>query len=352
MKVIKRDGRVVDYDREKIAIAIQKANEEVNLEQRADRNKTVLSLPVKLNKDWDDKAKKFRHEYEYVGDTEEESKALARKYGKIYSVTNLVSALTGEMDEDVDKKLEELHKRAERGLVKTEDGKSVKAEISRLRNIQNASRYGTVFHSFVEDLGKNGGSIDQATVYNKLVKMAEEEQAKNIPHDKRITSLFFDSNGKANDLQIKTLIRSLNQYGEWANSQGLGNLIGSEVPIAASFMTSQGRKTIAGTLDQLYAAAEGGGYSLADIKTTGKVEGKTQIQLALLSKILEAIGIPINRMGVIHSSKRNDNATEFHDFQNMADEQLMRLIEEGIGIRDGNYSEDQIKEIQKSSNRF
>ena len=38
MKVIKRDGRVMDYDREKIAIAIQKANEEVNLEQRADRS--------------------------------------------------------------------------------------------------------------------------------------------------------------------------------------------------------------------------------------------------------------------------------------------------------------------------
>lgn len=38
MKVIKRDGRVVDYDREKIAIAIERANEEVNLEQRADRS--------------------------------------------------------------------------------------------------------------------------------------------------------------------------------------------------------------------------------------------------------------------------------------------------------------------------
>ena len=38
MKSNKRDGRVMDYDREKIAIAIQKANEEVNLEQRANRN--------------------------------------------------------------------------------------------------------------------------------------------------------------------------------------------------------------------------------------------------------------------------------------------------------------------------
>jgi len=35
MKVIKRDGRVVDYDREKISIAIQKANKEVKPRERA-----------------------------------------------------------------------------------------------------------------------------------------------------------------------------------------------------------------------------------------------------------------------------------------------------------------------------
>ena len=29
MKIIKRDGRVVDYDRQKISIAIHKANQEV-----------------------------------------------------------------------------------------------------------------------------------------------------------------------------------------------------------------------------------------------------------------------------------------------------------------------------------
>ena len=38
MKVIKRDGRVVDYDREKIATAIQNANKEVELEERANRD--------------------------------------------------------------------------------------------------------------------------------------------------------------------------------------------------------------------------------------------------------------------------------------------------------------------------
>ena len=35
MKVIKRDGRAVDYDREKIRVAIDKANQEVKPRERA-----------------------------------------------------------------------------------------------------------------------------------------------------------------------------------------------------------------------------------------------------------------------------------------------------------------------------
>ena len=37
MKVIKRDGRAVDYDRQKILIAIGKANNEVSLNERASK---------------------------------------------------------------------------------------------------------------------------------------------------------------------------------------------------------------------------------------------------------------------------------------------------------------------------
>ena len=37
MKVIKRDGSSVDYDRSKIVIAIEKANAEVPAEERLDR---------------------------------------------------------------------------------------------------------------------------------------------------------------------------------------------------------------------------------------------------------------------------------------------------------------------------
>ena len=38
MKVVKRDGRIIDYDRTKIKVAIQKANAEVEpKEQASDR---------------------------------------------------------------------------------------------------------------------------------------------------------------------------------------------------------------------------------------------------------------------------------------------------------------------------
>ena len=37
MKIIKRDGRAVDYDRQKIVIAIEKANQEVRRNERASK---------------------------------------------------------------------------------------------------------------------------------------------------------------------------------------------------------------------------------------------------------------------------------------------------------------------------
>ena len=52
MKVIKRDGRAVDYDRAKIQIAIEKANEEVNQKERATNEeiKEIIIYIESLNK--------------------------------------------------------------------------------------------------------------------------------------------------------------------------------------------------------------------------------------------------------------------------------------------------------------
>ena len=52
MKVIKRDGRIVEYDSEKISIAIQKANKEVKGEQKAslDDIKNIIDYIEDLDK--------------------------------------------------------------------------------------------------------------------------------------------------------------------------------------------------------------------------------------------------------------------------------------------------------------
>ena len=43
MKVIKRDGREAEYDRNKIVHAIQKANNEVEKEDRSPRRRFMIS---------------------------------------------------------------------------------------------------------------------------------------------------------------------------------------------------------------------------------------------------------------------------------------------------------------------
>ena len=52
MKVIKRDGRAVDYDRTKIQIAIEKANKEVTQENRATEKeiKSIITFIESMNK--------------------------------------------------------------------------------------------------------------------------------------------------------------------------------------------------------------------------------------------------------------------------------------------------------------
>ena len=52
MKIIKRDGRAVDYDREKIQIAIEKANKEVRQKERATKEeiKDIINYIEELGK--------------------------------------------------------------------------------------------------------------------------------------------------------------------------------------------------------------------------------------------------------------------------------------------------------------
>ena len=89
MKVIKRDGRVVDYDREKITIAIQKANGEVKARERATKE------DIKMIIDYIEELDKKRILVEDIQDIIEEKLMELQKYelAKKYIVYRYTRAL-------------------------------------------------------------------------------------------------------------------------------------------------------------------------------------------------------------------------------------------------------------------
>lgn len=58
MEVIKRDGRVVEYDRNKILVAIRKANDEVRMKEKISEGKIegIVRAIESLNKPTDRKS--------------------------------------------------------------------------------------------------------------------------------------------------------------------------------------------------------------------------------------------------------------------------------------------------------
>lgn len=89
MKVVKRDGRIVDYDREKISIAIQKANREVKPKERATKEN------IKWITDYIEKLDRKRILVEDIQDIIEQKLMEFRKYelAKKYIVYRYTRAL-------------------------------------------------------------------------------------------------------------------------------------------------------------------------------------------------------------------------------------------------------------------
>ena len=100
MKVIKRDGRVVDYDRTKVAIAIQKANEEVRRKEKATKE------DIKMITDYIEEIEKKRMLVEDIQDVIEEKLMelgkyeLAKKY-IVYRYTRALVRKSNTTDESI-----------------------------------------------------------------------------------------------------------------------------------------------------------------------------------------------------------------------------------------------------------
>ena len=100
MKVIKRDGRVVDYDRSKVMVAIQKANEEVRRKEKATKD------DIKVVTDYIEEIDKKRMLVEDIQDVIEEKLMelgkyeLAKKY-IVYRYTRALVRKSNTTDESI-----------------------------------------------------------------------------------------------------------------------------------------------------------------------------------------------------------------------------------------------------------
>ena len=65
MKIIKRDGRAVDYNREKIAIAIEKANKEVKAKERVTKEEIRRINTCSYKKFTNEKQFEFNKTYSF-----------------------------------------------------------------------------------------------------------------------------------------------------------------------------------------------------------------------------------------------------------------------------------------------
>ena len=304
----------------------------------------ILPLRGQLDKSWDPVKKRWRHNYQYLDKHGKVSSELEKKFGKVYSITQLESLLTGKFDEDIDAQLEKYEQEYQKnGFVANE------ADYRRLKRIRASSQYGTVFHQFAEDMAKEGLDIsDQALVVHRLRQLQEQEKNNGIVYSKRNTSQFFTEKGDLKEGSVAGLIRLLAGYKEYMENQGLGNLIGSEVPVMGSVMTPLGRRTIAATMDQLYLAQteHGSAYNIGDLKTNYGVPGEASFQLSGIAQLLMAMGIPVEKQNVIHGSKRR-GTVEGYEFQRYNLKDWIHLVQEGVRIAEGDVSEEEKKAIQR-----
>lgn len=302
----------------------------------------ILPLRGQLDKSWDPVKKRWRHNYQYLDKHGKVSPKLEKKFGKVYSITQLESLLTGKFDEDIDAQLEKYEQEYQKNGMVTN-----KEDYDRLKRIRASSQYGTVFHQFAEDMGKERLDIgDQALVLHRLQQMREQEVKSGISYSKQNTSQFFTEKGEIKEGKVKELIRLLSNYKDYMENQGFGNLIGSEIPVMGSIMTPLGRRTIAATMDQLYLA--GNSFNVGDLKTTYGVPGEASFQLSGIVHLLRAMGLPVTQQGVIHASKRR-GSVERYEFQKYNLEDWLRLVQKGVRIAEGDIPEDQKRVLQQKN---
>lgn len=329
--------------------------------------RSVMPLSVRLNKEYDPKTGKYNHHYEYLDENGNVSPELMETYGAPMTVTQVQTILFNEQLKNLDSDLEILRAAKARGAFQAQiRGKNVhvQSELEKLEkykeNLIKSQKYGTVFHQIAEDIGKRKYKAeDAASIVRRVQELAMEEDKMGVPQESRVYGNFVRFTGEGRDRQAiidakfaEKLIPQIKKYQTLIDENGLGDLVGEEIPLAGLFNLGERAMVLAGTLDQLFLN-ENGEFGLGDIKTSSSLTPGYAFQLDALSRLLAANSIQIGRgKRVITSINRNTGHGSTVHAEPINDENFFELLRLANILSNESTSEKELATARESAQKI
>lgn len=329
--------------------------------------RSVMPLSVRLNKEYDPKTGKYNHHYEYLDENGNVSPELMETYGAPMTVTQVQTILFNEQLKNLDSDLEILRAAKARGAFQAQiRGKNVhvQSELEKLEkykeNLIKSQKYGTVFHQIAEDIGKRKYKAeDAASIVRRVQELAMEEDKMGVPQESRVYGNFVRFTGEGRNRQAiidakfaEKLIPQIKKYQTLIDENGLGDLVGEEIPLAGLFNLGDRAMVLAGTLDQLFLN-ENGEFGLGDIKTSSSLTPGYAFQLDALSRLLAANSIQIGRgKRVITSINRNTGHGSTVHAEPINDENFFELLRLANVLSNESTSEKELATARESAQKI
>ena len=110
----------------------------------------------------------------------------------------------------------------------------------------------------------------------------------------------------------------------------MGNVVGSELSLGAVTNVGGKNRLISGTLDELFYSQKTGKYSVQDLKNTSSVGPGYGLQLNILKKLLNSVGIDASTLGLINANA--GSGVTGYEVGNLSDKEVTELIEAAFSI--------------------
>lgn len=267
----------------------------------------MIFVPVELD------TSNNQHKYRFRGQHAEKYK---KELGEDFtSVTTLTGAITGKGYDE--KEISRLEAKGSSSGLTVEEQSKLSQMIKTRNRMEKAGRRGTNFHKAIELIEKGELGTTESDIALWI-----QDQMKTDPKQWK------DNWGvKGQDKELRTLIQD---YLKFKSNNGMGKVVGSELSLGAVANIGGKNRLISGTLDELFYSQKTGKYSVQDLKNTSSVGPGYGLQLNILKKLLDSVGIDASTLGLINANA--GNGVTGYDVGTLSDKQITELIESAFSI--------------------